>query len=111
MAKDSPFILETKNRRGERVIFDRAKWKEKCRVHPELRKPSFMKKVKEAIEDPDQMWEDGNSKERRCYYKACSGAKYVKVIVFIPNVTLEVVTAFETNYIKEKKYKRLKQLV
>ena len=62
---------------------------------------------------PVDIWEDYSDKEnKRCYYKKYSINSYVKVVIWITKNPCHIVSAFETNKIKEEIYqpnlKRLK---
>ena len=90
------YIIDALDYRGERVVFSRKKWQQKSIIHPDLLKI---------------VWQDYNDKEyKRCYYKKYSSHSYVKVVIFIDSVFCRVVTAFQTNYIKEGGYSELKKI-
>lgn len=103
-------IIDVLDYRGERVIFTHQKWQEKSSVHSELQDNTFLKNVRQTIEDPEIVWQDKSDKRRRCYYKKYSVATYVKVVIWIKSDPCRVVTAFETNFIKESKYLDLIQI-
>lgn len=104
-------ILETFDYKGRKVIFTYKKWKEKQSVHPELGNKNFLLNIKKALENPDEVWEDhDDAKNRYCCYKKYSTVSYVKAVVWLASNPLEVVTAYEINFIKETKYPDLKRL-
>ena len=104
-------IIDVDDYRGKRVTFTYKKWKEKSITHPDLRNKTFLKNLKNTIINPDEVWQDySDRKRKRCYYKKYSINSYVKVIIWIYGNPCEVVTAFQTNYIKEHRYPELKQL-
>lgn len=97
--------LDLKDYRGERVVFLKSKWKEKSKIHPELENKVFLDNLEKAIEEPNFVWEDkSDSKNKRCYYWKYSTSTYIKVVIWISSNPCRVVTAFETNRIKEEKY-------
>ena len=105
-------VLDIIDYRGKRVIFTQKKWLEKCLVHPDLRSKKFIDNVEKAIKKPQIVWQDYDSpKEKRCYYWKYSASDYKKVVIWILSNPCEVVSAFETNYIKEAKYPTLKRIV
>lgn len=109
---DNPFIIDTSDYRGKRVILTHKKWKQKSVVHSDLNDKIFLKNLKRTIEDPCEVWEDKDDKKcKRCYYKKYSVNTYVKVVIWVKSNPCEVVSAFETNYIKETKYSGLRQLL
>lgn len=98
--------------RGKNVIFTKKKWQEKQFDHPELHKETFIDCLKRAIIKPDEVWPDfADSKCKRCYYKKYSATSYAKAIIWIKNNPCSVVTAFETDYIKENNYPNLKKIL
>lgn len=108
---EDKFIIDVEDYRGRRVIFTHRKWKEKTIVHSELFNKTFLKNLKETIVNPDEVWQDYSDKEyKRCYYKKYSTTSYVKVVVWIMDNPCHVVSAFETNKIKEDMYPNLKRL-
>ena len=105
------YIIDVLDYRGTRTVFTDKRWKVKSIQHPELRSPTFLKNVERTIKDPQEVWEDyGDPKHRRCYYRKFSIDTHVKVVVWMVG-DCQVITAFETNYIKETKYPNLKRLV
>ena len=62
------YIFEVIDYRGKRVVFTKAKWEEKRSDHPELNKDAFIACVRQALIEPDEVWEDYNDrKRRRCF--------------------------------------------
>lgn len=104
-------IIDTTDFSGHRVVFTRKKWKEKSSVHAELSNNTFMRNIKKAIENPHEIWQDKDDETNKvcCYWKY-SVNTYVKVIIWISDDPRRVVSAFETNYIKETKYPKLRRL-
>ena len=110
--KNNNFVIDTLDCRGKRVVFAFQKWIEKSATHPELRKKSFLENIRKTIENPEMIFQDKSDKNnRQCYYKKYSIESYVKVIVWTNSNPYCIVSAFETNYIKETKYPKLKQLL
>ena len=104
-------IIEVLDYRGIRTVFTEKRWKIKLVQHPELQSPKFLKNVERTIKEPQEVWQDyGDSKNRRCYYRKYSTHTYVKVVVWIRG-DCQVITAFETNFIKEIKYDNLRRLL
>lgn len=97
--------------RGKIVIFSKKKWQEKQSDHPELHKKTFVRCIKNAIINPDEVWPDyQDENNKRCYYKKYSTVSYAKVVVWINDNPCNVVTAFEIDRIKESKYNNLKRV-
>tara|TARA_Y100000310_G_scaffold248799_1_gene254748 strand:+ start:940 stop:1272 length:333 start_codon:yes stop_codon:yes gene_type:complete len=108
--KQSYYIIDVKDYRGFRVVLTKKKWQEKSIKHPELRNKKFLKNIKEAIKNPNQVWQDySDKKNKRCYYKKYSVMFYIKVVIWM-NKPCRVVTAFEIDRIKEEQYTGLKRL-
>ena len=104
-------ILDVVDYRGERVIFTEKKWKEKSIQHPELTNSKFLKNLKRAIESPQIVWQDYDDPVKKaCYYWRHKINQYIKVVIWTFENPCRVVSAFETNYIKEAKYPNLEQL-
>lgn len=104
-------VIDTQDYRGTKVVFTHKKWKEKVVEHADLKNSTFLKNVKQTIENPTEVWPDYSDKRhKRCYYKKYSTHSYVKVVVWFKGNPACVVTAFETNYIKESKYPELRRL-
>lgn len=104
-------IIDVLDYRGIRTVFSGKRWKVKSLQHPELRSPTFLKNVELTIKDPQEVWEDyGDPQNRRCYYRKYSIHTHVKVVVWTQG-DCQVITAFETNYIKETSYPNLKRLL
>lgn len=62
-------VIDTKDYRGERVIFTKKRWENKSSQHPELKFQKFLRNVRRAIENPMEVWEDYSEKKKRhCYY-------------------------------------------
>jgi len=96
---------------GDRVILTHEKWEEKATIHPELKNNTFLRNLKQTIENPEQVWEDKDNKwERRCYYKKYSTNSYVKAVVLIKSKPCCIISAFETNCIKETQYSDIRQV-
>lgn len=111
MIKEKKLIIDTKDYQGLRVIFTLDKWQEKSIQHAELGNKTFLKNLKETIENPEEVYQDNDDKKRKaCYYKKYSTASYVKVVIWIASKPCEVVTAFEIDKIKETEYPKLKRL-
>lgn len=103
-------VIDTHDYRGKRVIFTEDKWVEKQIVHPELKRPVFLRNVAKAVECPDEVWPDYSDKRKRCYYKKYSTTTYVKVVVWHKGNPCAVVTAYEINKIKEANYPSLRRI-
>jgi len=105
-------IIDIEDYRGKRIIFTYKKWKQKSITHPELCNKIFLKNLKETIRKPEEVWQDYSDKKcKRCYYKKYSVNSYVKVIIWTYSNPCHVITAFETNQIKEVQYPKLKPLL
>jgi len=104
-------IIDIEDYRGRRVIFTWNKWKEKSIMHPELRNKIFLRNIKRVIENPTEVWQDySDKKNKRCYYWKYSTHTYIKVVIWVSYCPCYIVTAYQINYIKEKKYPELKRL-
>lgn len=104
-------VIDAVDYLGNRVIFTEKKWKQKSTVHPELGSKTFLKNLEDTIKNPEQVWEDySDKKNKRCYYKKYSIISYVKVVIWINGGPCQIVSAFETNKIKEEIYTNLKRL-
>jgi len=104
-------IIDVEDYGGRRVIFTQKKWKEKSIIHPELLNKIFLKNLKEVIINPKEVWEDYDDKDnKRCYYKKYSVNSYVKVVVWTTDNPCHIISAFETDRIKESIYPELKRL-
>ncbi len=106
-------IIDVVDYRGHRVILTEKKWQEKSKQHPELKSGTFLKNLEDTIKNPEEVWEDYSDKSNRiCCYKKYSKVSYVKVVIWCSSTPCNVVSAFETNKIKEEIYqpdiKRLK---
>ncbi len=111
MMLSTEYLIDTEDYTGNRVVFTKAKCKEKSLQHSELNKKEFIKNVEATIKNPEEVWEDFSDKIRKiCYYKKYSGNTYVKVVIWIYKNPYEVITAYETNKIKETLYPELKRL-
>ncbi len=105
-------IIEIIDWWGRKVVFTEKKWQQKCEDHPELKSRTFLRNIKRTIEEPQQVWEDKSDKTcKRCYYRKYSIDTYVKVIIWIKDDPCRVVSAFETNLVKEINYLDLKRLL
>lgn len=104
-------VLDEQDYRGKRVIFSRKRWKTKSLQHPELLSPKFMLNLVKTVNNPEEVWEDyADPKNRRCYYKRYSVNTYIKAVIWTTGKHM-IITAFETNFIKETKYYKLRRLV
>lgn len=103
-------VLDEIDYRGKRVILTFKKWKQKSSQHPELLDGKFIKNLQSTIKNPDEVWEELSSKDKACYYKKYSINSYIKVVIWVKGNPAHIVSAFETNYIKEVKYPKLKRL-
>jgi hypothetical protein len=104
-------IFEIVDYTGKAVVFSKAKWEEKRSRHPELNNAAFLKRLRRAIIDPDEVWEDYEDRENRaCYYKKYSDASYAKIVVWTGARGSRVVTAYETSHIKEAEYPELRRI-
>lgn len=104
-------LIDVQDYEGERVIFTFDKCKEKMIQHPELGNNKFLKNLETTLRNPEQVWQDyEDPKNKRCYYRKCSTSTYVKVVIWVKSKPRQVITAYETNIIKEGKYPKLKQL-
>ena len=106
-------VIDAVDYDGCRVILTEKKWKQKSQQHPQLLDKTFLKNLEDTIKNPNEVWEDYSDKEnKRCYYKKYSTISYVKVVIWINENPCHIVSAFETNKIKEEIYqpniKRLK---
>jgi len=106
-------VIDVEDYDGNRVIITERKWKQKIQQHSELLDKTFLKNLEDTIKNPNEVWEDYSDKEhKRCYYKKYSINSYVKVVIWITENPCHIVSAFETNKIKEEIYqpniKRLK---
>jgi hypothetical protein len=98
-------ILDVIDYRGNRVIFTEKKWKEKSILHPDLKSPKFIENLKNTIRCPNEVWQDyADPKNKACYYKNYSPISYVKAVVWCKSNPCHIVSAFQTNKIKEEKY-------
>lgn len=108
-------IFDTVDYRGVRVVFTRKKWKEKSVIHPELNNKVFLRNLKEAIKNPEQVWPDykdyKKKKGKRCYYKKYSKNFYVKAVIWVDGDPCQVISAYLIDYIKESKYPELRRLI
>lgn len=109
---NSKIVFCIKDYSGQEIVFTREKLEQKKVDHPELSKKTFMKCVKNAIINPDEVWEDySNKTKKRCYYKKYSAYSHAKVVIWVARKLCQVVTAYEIDYIKEKNYPGLKRFV
>ena len=108
---NNDMIFEVEDYKGKKVIFTRKKWEQKKNDHPELQREVFIKCLKRAIMDPDDVWENFGDKRKRCYYKKYSQFTYAKAIVWVKNSPHRIVSAFEIDDIKESHYPNLKKFV
>lgn len=108
---EAKLVIDVEDYRGKRIIFTYRKWQEKSKGHTDLLNKIFLKNLKETVENPEEVWQDYSDKKRkRCYYKKYSVNSYVKVVVWIDNNPCHIITAFQTDYIKENNYPKLKRL-
>ena len=106
-------IIDVEDYLGNRVILTEKKWQQKSIQHPELKSKIFLRNLEETVRNPTEAWEDyGDKKHRKCYYKKYSKDTYVKAVIWFDSNPCYVISAFETNKIKEEIYqpdiKRLK---
>ena len=107
----SDIILDVIDHEGNRAIFTSKKLQQKALQHPELNNKRFLQNIVRTIEKPDEVWEDqDDSAKRRCYYRKYSTNTYIKVVIWTANEPHRIVSAFETNRIKEAQYPKLKRL-
>jgi len=104
-------IIDVLDYEGNRVILTKRKLEQKALQHPELKNKKFLENLIRTIENPEEVWQDQQDpKTKRCYYKKYSAGTYVKVVVWVQGKTYNIVSAFETNKIKETLYPKLKRL-
>lgn len=100
------FCIDTKNHEGKRVIFTQTQREKKWSKHPELRDDKFIKRIQNAIEDPNFIYEDMVVQGRLVYYKyeySVNGrAVYTKVVLNSRIGPYFVVTAYRPDYVKER---------
>jgi hypothetical protein len=106
--------LEGKEKSGKRVVFHEKHRKTKALKHPELsdlRPNGFvMKKIPDALSNPDRIYEDLTDACKRNYYKiegytnSAYGRTYfyTKVVVMCKWNPWCIITAYETQNIKEE---------
>ena len=105
-------VLDVIDYEGNRVIFAKKKLLQKALQHPELNNKQFLKNIVRAIEHPDEVWQDQqDAKTKRCHYRKYSATTYVKVVIWVGEKPFRVVSAFETNKVKETQYPKLKRLL
>ena len=103
------FVIDVKDYRGERIVFTARKWKEKVKDHRELTDQNFLDSIPKTLSSPKFVYEDYHKpKFKRCYYKKYSDKDFTKVVIWNEEIPHKVITAFITNIIKEKRYKKLK---
>lgn len=108
---NSDHAIDVLDYEGNRAILTKKKLEQKALQHPELKNKIFLKNLIRKIENPDEVWQDQqDSKAKRCYYKKYSTESYVKVVIWIQDSPYRIVSAFETNKIKETMYPKLKRL-
>src|SRR3990167_9434997 len=108
---NSTNVIDILNYEGRRVILTRKKLEQKALQHPELKNRKFLENIIRTIESPEEVWQDQQDpKTKRCYYQKYSAGTYVKVVVWVQGKTYNIVSAFETNKIKETLYPKLKRL-
>jgi hypothetical protein len=116
MANNEPLVFDVRDFRGKQIIFTKKKLEEKKADHPELRLVEFIRAVQGALKEPEEVWPDAFEKEKHCYYGKYQEGTYAKVVVYMSYnryVPSRVVSAFEIDKIKERKYqdKGLKKIV
>src|SRR3989338_707975 len=105
------YIIDTVDYRNIWVVLTEKKWLEKSVQHQELLNKSFLASIEKTLKSPDEVWEDySDPKNKTCSYKKYSQHTYTKVIVWMTQKPNQIVSSFETNYIKETKYPNIKRL-
>lgn len=106
--------LQVKDYYGNDVIFHEKRRREKARQHPELNDTSdngFVKKrIPRSIVNPDHVYQDLTDQKIRNYYKEESYVDtprsrtyiYTKVVVSTMWQPWVILTAYETQHIKEE---------
>ena|SRR3989344_6905992 len=111
MSTNQEYLIDTEDYRGKRVIFTETKRLEKSAQHAELNNKQFLKNIEATIKEPEEVWPDYDDKNRKaCYYKKYSANTYIKVVIWISSDPCQVVTAYETNKVKEILYSELNRL-
>src|SRR3989344_9175304 len=107
--RNSDNIIDVLDYEGRRVILTKKKLEQKELQHPELKNRKFLENIIRTIENPEEVWQDQQDpKMKRCYYRKYSVGTYVKVVAWMQGETCHIVSAFETNKIKETLYPKLK---
>lgn len=110
--EDKDMVFKVKEIIDEKeVVFTKIKLNKKKDDHPELLKKTFLKCVKSALSEPDEVWPNYQDNKKRCYYKKYSIHSYAKVVVWVDNEPYSVVSAYETDKIKEKIYPELNSIL
>jgi len=107
---EEDYCFKCTNNQGRSVVFTKDQYEKKSKQRPELREPGIQKRMIEAINNPQFVYEDYESpKLRYAYYKEeysiNEKSKYMKVILSEYNkggFDLFVVSAFRPDYIKEE---------
>ncbi len=101
---DEKCVIDILDYRQVRIVFTEKKWMFKCQTHPELKSQTFLKNVERTLQEPEEVWEDyDDPKHKYCYYRKYSTNTMVKVVVWMDGDN-HIVTAYETDFIKETKY-------
>ena len=108
---NSTNVIDILDYEGNRVILTGKKMEQKALQHPELKNKSFLKNLIRTIENPEEVWQDQQDPNtKRCYYRKYSTGTYVKAVIWMQGSISRIVSAFETNKIKEVIYPKLKRL-
>jgi hypothetical protein len=115
MPNQEPLILDLNDYRGRRIIFTKKKLEEKKSDHPELGLVEFIRAIKSALKEPEEVWPDYyERREKHCYYGKYIDGVYAKVVVYVRverGEPCRVVSAYAIDYVKERKYKDLTKIV
>jgi hypothetical protein len=98
--------IDIKDYSGKRTVFSEAQRVQKSRKHPELREEHFIMRMKEAIQNPDFIYEDLDTKTRKVHYRReysiNTRIKYTKVVIQEARTYNIVITAYRPDYVKER---------
>lgn len=107
----SGYLIDVVDYEGKRVVFTFAKRKEKLVQHSELANKKFVRNLEDTLKNPGQVWQDyEDPQNKRCYYKKYSKDTFIKIVIWVNGTPRQVITAYETNIVKEDKYPKLKLL-